>query len=38
MALTPEFAYFGFGSMMVFIAILVVADIYAWAKGALDWE
>ncbi|MBA3034734.1 MAG: NADH-quinone oxidoreductase subunit A [Gammaproteobacteria bacterium] len=37
-ALTPEFAFFGFGSMMIFIALLVVADIYAWAKGALDWE
>ena len=28
----------GFWSMMVFIAELVVGFIYAWRKGALEWE
>jgi NADH-quinone oxidoreductase subunit A len=29
---------FGFFEMLVFIGILVVGYVYAWAKGALDWE
>ena len=29
---------FGFVEMLVFIAILVVGFIYAWVKGALEWE
>jgi NADH-quinone oxidoreductase subunit A len=29
---------FGFIEMFVFIGILVVGYVYAWAKGALDWE
>jgi NADH-quinone oxidoreductase subunit A len=29
---------FGFVEMMVFVAILVVGYVYAWAKGALEWE
>lgn len=29
---------FGFFEMLVFLGILVVGYIYAWAKGALDWE
>ncbi|HWU84212.1 MAG TPA: NADH-quinone oxidoreductase subunit A [Rhodocyclaceae bacterium] len=29
---------FGFVEMLVFLAILVVGYVYAWAKGALDWE
>ncbi len=28
----------GFWSMMVFIAELVVGFVYAWRKGALEWE
>jgi NADH-quinone oxidoreductase subunit A len=28
----------GFIGMMVFIAILVVGFVYAWKKGALEWE
>ena len=28
----------GFWSMMIFIAELVVGFIYAWRKGALEWE
>jgi NADH-quinone oxidoreductase subunit A len=30
--------FFGFLSMMIFLAILVVGFIYEWMKGALDWE
>ncbi len=29
---------FGFAEMMVFVAILVIGYVYAWAKGALEWE
>jgi NADH-quinone oxidoreductase subunit A len=29
---------FGFFEMMVFIGILAIGYVYAWAKGALDWE
>ena len=29
---------FGFVSMMIFLAILVVGFLYEWKKGALDWE
>jgi NADH-quinone oxidoreductase subunit A len=33
-----EIGLFGFFSMMVFLAILVVGFIYEWRKGALEWE
>lgn len=33
-----ELGMFGFGAMMVFLAILVVGFIYEWKKGALEWE
>jgi NADH-quinone oxidoreductase subunit A len=29
---------FGFIEMLVFVAVLVIGYIYAWAKGALEWE
>ena len=29
---------FGFVEMFVFMGILIIGYIYAWAKGALDWE
>jgi NADH-quinone oxidoreductase subunit A len=29
---------FGFVEMLVFLGILVIGYVYAWAKGALDWE
>lgn len=29
---------FGFFEMLVFLGILVIGYIYAWAQGALDWE
>jgi NADH-quinone oxidoreductase subunit A len=35
---TESVKLFGFVEMLVFIAILVVGYVYAWAKGALDWE
>jgi len=35
---TESVKLFGFIEMMVFIAILLVGYVYAWAKGALDWE
>lgn len=28
----------GFGTAMLFLAILVVGFVYEWKKGALDWE
>ena len=33
-----EIGTFGFASMMIFLAILVVGFIYEWMKGALEWE
>ena len=33
-----EIGFFGFISMMLFLAILVVGFIYEWMKGALEWE
>jgi NADH-quinone oxidoreductase subunit A len=29
---------FGFIEMLVFVTVLVVGYVYAWAKGALEWE
>jgi len=29
---------FGFVEMLVFVGILVIGYVYAWAKGALEWE
>jgi len=29
---------FGFVEMLVFLGVLVLGYVYAWAKGALDWE
>ena len=33
-----EMKVFGFISMAIFIGILLVAYIYIWKKGALEWE
>jgi len=33
-----QFKGFAFVSMAVFIGILLVAYIYIWKKGALEWE
>jgi NADH-quinone oxidoreductase subunit A len=29
---------FGFFEMLIFVVILVIGYVYAWAKGALEWE
>jgi len=29
---------FGFIEMMTFVVVLVIGYVYAWAKGALEWE
>jgi NADH-quinone oxidoreductase subunit A len=35
---TESVRVFGFIEMIVFIGILAIGYVYAWAKGALDWE
>ncbi len=30
--------WFGFGEMMAFVAVLGLALLYVWRKGALEWE
>src|SRR5690242_21459568 len=34
----PEIGAFGFWSMMIFLAVLVIGFAYEWRKGALEWE
>ena len=34
----PEIGAFGFWSMMIFLAILIIGFVYEWKKGALEWE
>ena len=31
-------SFFGFGEMLVFMAVLVIGFIYVWKKGALQWD
>jgi NADH-quinone oxidoreductase subunit A len=33
-----EIGWFGFWSMMIFLAVLTVGFIYEWKKGALEWD
>jgi NADH-quinone oxidoreductase subunit A len=33
-----KLAWFGFLEFLFFIAILVVAYVYVWRKGALEWQ
>ena len=33
-----ELAWFAFLELLFFIAILVVAYVYVWRKGALEWQ
>jgi len=35
---TESIKLFGFVEMLVFVGILVIGYVYAWAKGALEWE
>jgi NADH-quinone oxidoreductase subunit A len=30
--------WFGFGEMLVFVAVLGIALLYVWRKGALEWD
>lgn len=30
--------WFGFWSMMVFLAVLTIGFVYEWRKGALEWD
>ena len=30
--------WYGFWSMMIFLAVLTVGFIYEWKKGALEWD
>jgi NADH-quinone oxidoreductase subunit A len=31
-------AWFGFAELVVFVALLAVAYVYVWRKGALEWD
>lgn len=33
-----DIGWFGFCSMIGFLAVLTVGFVYEWCKGALDWE
>ena len=33
-----ELAWFGFLEFLVFVVVLVVAYVYIWRKGALEWQ
>jgi len=33
-----ELGWFGFWSMMVFLAVLTIGFAYEWKKGALEWD
>jgi NADH-quinone oxidoreductase subunit A len=30
--------WFGFWSMMIFLAVLTIGFVYEWKKGALEWD
>ena len=34
----PDIGIFGFWSMMIFLAILIIGFVYEWKKGALECE
>lgn len=33
-----DLGWFGFWSMMIFLAILTIGFVYEWKKGALEWD
>jgi NADH-quinone oxidoreductase subunit A len=33
-----QLAWFGFAEFAVFLVILLIAYVYVWRKGALDWQ
>ena len=36
--ITKNLGLFGFGEMIVFVAILFIGYVYVWKRGALEWE
>ena len=36
--LVRELGWFGIGSMLTFMGFVIAGFIYAWKKGALEWE
>jgi NADH-quinone oxidoreductase subunit A len=35
---SKSLGWFGFWSMMIFLAVLTIGFIYEWKKGALEWD
>ena len=33
-----KLGFYGFWSMMIFLAVLTIGFIYEWRKGALEWD
>jgi NADH-quinone oxidoreductase subunit A len=33
-----DLGWFGYGSMMAFLAVLTIGFVYEWKKGALEWD
>ena len=33
-----QLGWFGLVEMLIFIAVLIITLVYAWRKGALEWE
>jgi NADH-quinone oxidoreductase subunit A len=33
-----KLGWYGFWSMMVFLAVLTIGFVYEWKKGALEWD
>jgi NADH-quinone oxidoreductase subunit A len=33
-----DLGWFGLGEMVLFIGVLIITLVYAWRKGALEWE
>jgi NADH-quinone oxidoreductase subunit A len=34
----PKIKFLGFIEMLIFIALFVAGYVYAWKKGALEWD
>ena len=37
-SLFRELGWFGFVEMLSFLVVLTITLVYAWRKGALEWE
>ena len=33
-----DIGWFGFSSVMIFLAVLTIGFVYEWRKGALEWD